>query len=413
MNDIGAFLARWLRAAAAALERRSAAQPEFDRAPERDPLERTLAALRRRYPEAPEHWLRFVAERAPALYASGTGASTGSASEAARPNDAAADAEQDETAEREARGARLHREPRFAERAYELPTPPRGRTAAGFVGDSVASAAASPSHAERPAGRFVMRPRFRPQTPPAQGSTASTTRAGQVAVGVTALPRRDGLPDSFPKVETTETAATADKTSRVSTRFRFPLRRITHARHAESDATSAPPPDRTVPAAGPMQGEVRRAAAPLHRPPAPVHGPAAPMHRPALAVSAARGAETSRFAPLAASTAAPNPDGGTRRRPLPSRPGAAERPPGVSSRAPRFEPGPRLETPRTPAATAIAARANTVIAASTVDEPKWPELPPSRSVGPDARLAADGAQPPHFAEPPRAERPDRWNALPF
>src|SRR5690606_1894953 len=31
-----------------------------------DPLEPTLARLRLRYPDAPEHWLRFVAERQPA-----------------------------------------------------------------------------------------------------------------------------------------------------------------------------------------------------------------------------------------------------------------------------------------------------------------------------------------------------------
>lgn len=54
----GKLLARLLRSAASALERRTR-----DRAATDEPLERTMAMLRARYPDAPEHWLRFVAER--------------------------------------------------------------------------------------------------------------------------------------------------------------------------------------------------------------------------------------------------------------------------------------------------------------------------------------------------------------
>jgi hypothetical protein len=57
---LGRLLARVLRAAAARLERQS----RLDKSP--DPLAATMELLRRRYPDAPEHWLRFVAERHPA-----------------------------------------------------------------------------------------------------------------------------------------------------------------------------------------------------------------------------------------------------------------------------------------------------------------------------------------------------------
>lgn len=56
--DIGKLLARVLRSAASALERRTR-----DRTASDEPFERTLAVLRERYSDAPEHWLRFVAER--------------------------------------------------------------------------------------------------------------------------------------------------------------------------------------------------------------------------------------------------------------------------------------------------------------------------------------------------------------
>lgn len=57
---LGRFLARMLRAAAAFLERPPLTENASDR------LAATMELLRRRYPDAPEHWLRFVAERHPA-----------------------------------------------------------------------------------------------------------------------------------------------------------------------------------------------------------------------------------------------------------------------------------------------------------------------------------------------------------
>ena len=57
---LGRLLARMLRAAAALLERRPVSENASD------PLAATMEMLRRRYPDAPEHWLRFVAERHPA-----------------------------------------------------------------------------------------------------------------------------------------------------------------------------------------------------------------------------------------------------------------------------------------------------------------------------------------------------------
>lgn len=54
------FIARLLRAAASALESRSAERVEPD-----DPLAPELAKLRRRYPDAPEHWLRVIANNMP------------------------------------------------------------------------------------------------------------------------------------------------------------------------------------------------------------------------------------------------------------------------------------------------------------------------------------------------------------
>lgn len=55
---IRGWLAHLLRSAAFLLERRRAGESTGN-----DPMERTMAALRRRYPDAPEHWRRFIAER--------------------------------------------------------------------------------------------------------------------------------------------------------------------------------------------------------------------------------------------------------------------------------------------------------------------------------------------------------------
>lgn len=57
----GKFLARLLRAVATALEGHSAGQSGSD-----DRYEGMMTMLRRRYPDAPEHWLHFIAERTPA-----------------------------------------------------------------------------------------------------------------------------------------------------------------------------------------------------------------------------------------------------------------------------------------------------------------------------------------------------------
>ncbi len=61
LDALGRRLARALHAAAAALEKDERPGPD-----DPDPLAATLARLRERYPDAPEHWLRFVAERMPA-----------------------------------------------------------------------------------------------------------------------------------------------------------------------------------------------------------------------------------------------------------------------------------------------------------------------------------------------------------
>jgi len=70
MPALGQFLARLLRAAASLLEHRSAGEAARD-----DPFDRAMTMLRRRYPDAPEHWLRFIAERTPAAGTVGRGPS--------------------------------------------------------------------------------------------------------------------------------------------------------------------------------------------------------------------------------------------------------------------------------------------------------------------------------------------------
>lgn len=58
-SALGRLLARALRAAAALFE------PQAGFGDDTDALAATMEQLRRRYPDAPEHWLRFVAQRQP------------------------------------------------------------------------------------------------------------------------------------------------------------------------------------------------------------------------------------------------------------------------------------------------------------------------------------------------------------
>jgi hypothetical protein len=68
LERIAMFLARLLRAAAAVLERRTSGQAATVHA-----FDRAMAMLQQRYPDAPEHWLRFIAERTPAAGTAGSG----------------------------------------------------------------------------------------------------------------------------------------------------------------------------------------------------------------------------------------------------------------------------------------------------------------------------------------------------
>jgi hypothetical protein len=504
MTDVGTFLARLLRAAASALERRGAEPAAFDdtfrphtpernafqrHASEQDALEpdgferdaierafeRTMAGLRRRYPDAPEHWLRFVAERTPA---------------AARAAEA---------------GAASSPAPAPAPAAVEIVSPTTTPTPLAAAAP-VTAAAARDAAAQRgigAAGRHerssrqaisrdvAVRPRFRPSAPPEQDPA---TRDDPSLDARETLPRAERHVENILNSHSQNSPDSAGlsrgkQLPRVLRRFGSPADPTFRAPNtAFAAGTSRDDANREVPANG-MHAE----CAAVRRTPSELSDRAAPstmtIERHARGVSPMASIEARRFATrdaapaargtaarpeeeLAPAASANHATGGTPKRSRQigtaavdtettaagtvrfRRSAAASAALGTAAAVTGDAAGTRARIPdpatadaetagatMTGSAMAVAATAGAVSkgaarvrfprtsgvgfttnersaadGADSVAEPKWPDLPPgsslalpSSSYGPRQYVAhfAD------FAEPPRTEGPDRWNALPF
>jgi hypothetical protein len=468
MSTAGAFLARWLRAAAAALEERSAERAGFGNAHARDAFEGTdsfehahaIAAIRRRYPDAPDHWLRFVAERTPGMAASETGDAPAAASNAAnatatatsraRPQPSNVPRHEDEAAER--RVGRVHRKPesRIGEDSAASRAGLLGQAPAGRLG----GAAVRPTRAESRGDASGVGPHFRRQAHVEQLSEPRPEPFGAARILTTAAaaatphPGQEGTAEKFPL---------ADKRPRVLTGFSFPA----GAAGFPADAIRAGTPrfaadrKKVVSESRAVPVTAERAQARLADGEVPPTDSIEPV---AARVSARRGAEKLRFA--APSTVPNHEDGGPGPR-EPFQTSGSEQA-AVTSGRPR-----RLNTAAAPAGpsmvgTAAAARAgaagagaltpgvaagsvltagvaggsvataggaaaeaasgngaaarairrNAVIATSAFEEPRWPDLPAVARTCPDSQISAHGPRS-YFAAPATPEGSDRWNELPF
>jgi len=370
--DLGKFLARQLRAVAAVLERRSAGRSGSD-----DQFERVMTALRRRYPDAPEHWLRFVAERTPG----------------------AGPAEPDSVDRRDARGAvsgrdaplrlrsRAKQSMPFERREAAAPKVPTGKgprasTARNAdeanevnagprrfgertvneaqqtvpVHNSIERASFPPERTPR-FGRLatqvsLLRPRFRPQPSPQQHHRAPIEPALDAPARLARVVTNFFLPD---KVRGADLRGDADWASGEQGRRAVP--------HIVSARTGERVPSKR----SPMGGAKIRAARPSR----------ARVQAVFVAPSASRSnaADQNRYSEAPDTTAA------ARRTGLANR--SAQRAAMPASTERRWE------------------------VAIAPDEPKWPELPASPRILPDSERADA------LRVSTVREESDRWNGLPF
>lgn len=353
MPDVGVFLARVLRAVASVLEGRRARRSVPD-----EPLEAEMAILRRRYPDAPEHWLRFVAERMPASTTAGE--TRGEEADARRPAD---------------RGA----------------SPPSTRSGGGRV--ALFGRRKVEASEETAAARQDAAAKRNPDDARFVSSSSSRTGEGRTAEPGICLPGRPPLQPnsnvSFPRFRS-QPAAERPPTAPIEP---IPAPATNHrrfvARFVFSD--NAPGFDSPGDAALPDKAPVRRLGLRFQLPVTrrPVPKPSAPGERRRVLHPRRTPGELAFTAPAADQRNDADMSRGTA-----GRHAASEKRPGGQR-----DPFGRLAAPRD----AEPAR-NAVLAP---DEPKWPELPESSLISPDSERV------PSARVSSVSEECDRWNGLPF
>jgi len=369
MPALGQFLARLLRAAASLLEHRSAGEAARD-----DPFDRAMTMLRRRYPDAPEHWLRFIAERTPAAGTVGRG-----------PSERGEPGGTDMHRRSSGRQSRVKRLVSFTRRGDEV---------AESVGRRPHGMTAQEAEKDRDAGA---QPRYS-EHPPAESRHMGRGRQA-------------GDNGASPPERISQTERHASPVSFVRPRFRpQPLSqqgRVTRIEPIPAAPEGLPRVVRGFSVPDKARGsdsrrEANRASDELGQRSAPHVGPAVAADRPASPSASREGKEyhvaSHRYLTRASASITPY---NTRMNEAGKNPEAnllhaatEERPRGRENRSARV-----------PTILTNTGRSLDVVFAP--DEPKWPELPESPQVLPERERA-------HSAHASNAsEESHRWNGLPF